>query len=177
MPFPMTRAGDTANVDIEIDGEIVTITVGTIPNEIGEKIVQLSIKNLDAIKANEMGDQTKVLEIMSKNIVETNETVSLLCKYGIRGHSGLEYLDGSQVPCNTEKEEVTGHTILTKETLNLYLGNRQILNLVSGVITSMEQIGIAKYKKGGFKTIKEALGVNKKAPKKRKPVLNKSSAQ
>lgn len=179
MPFVMTRAGDTADVEIEIDGEILTLTVGAIPNEIGEKITELGISNFDAIKANEIGDEAKVLEIMSKNIAEVNKMVMLLCKYGIRGHKGLEYSDGSPVPCNTEEEKDTGYTILTEETLNLYLGNSQILNLASAAVTSLRQLGIGKYVKGGFKTIKEAEGEIAKAPKKRKTksVLNKSSAQ
>ena len=156
MPFIMTQAGETADVEIEIDGEKLILTVGTIPNEIGEKIQQFGMGNLEAVKAQQAGDEDKMIEVLSQNVGEVNQMVMLVLKYGIRNIRGLEYADGSAVPCETEEEAKTGYTILSKKTLDLYLSSNQLLTPVSGVISKLRTIGIGKYNKGKFTTIEEA---------------------
>lgn len=156
MGFVMTKQNDEVDVDIEIDGSTITLTVGTIPNEIGDKINQFSLGGLEALRAQQAGDQAKAAELVMKNSEGNNEAVRLLLKYGIRNHKGLEYSDGADVPCVTEVEKDTGYTVLSEKTLKLYLLNTQFLITSSGCINALRVDGIGKYKKGGYKTLAES---------------------
>jgi hypothetical protein len=156
MAFVLTKLDEVVDVDIELDGEIVSIKVGAIPHEIGVKLRTLLIPSLEYSRAIEAGDKEKMIELLPKTTEAQEESHKLLCKYGIRSHSGLEYADGSPVPCILETEKATGHPILSEETLKIYFANKQFVSMACGDIQQLQAIGLGKYKKGGFKTLKEA---------------------
>jgi hypothetical protein len=161
----MTKADDVVSVDIEIDGEVgLTLSVGVVPNEIGIEIQKLAAASYEILKAEAIGDAAKIQQALEVDADAVNKMVELLCKYGIRGMTGPEFADGSPVPCKTEEEDKTGYTILSKETLDLFLGHKELLNLATQNVQLIQQIGIGKFKKAGYKTLKEAQEASKQVP-------------
>lgn len=154
MPYVMTQPDDVVEVVFEAEEGSFSIKVGTIPESVGAKIAECEAKAVGVALAQISGENIE--KAVLQNIEAKREEARLLFKYGIRGHSGLYDSDQNPIPCDIEKEEGTGHTILSEKTLNIYMSNPAFLTLLSDRIVLIRKLGIAQYKVGGEQALKKA---------------------
>ena len=154
MPYPMTEKDDQAKVDFKTIHGDFTVTIGTIPAAIGEKIEACHGKTMTLFRSALTSENQDIATIEAKQ--SAREAAVLLCKYGVRGHTGLETSKGVAIPCVTLKEEGTGYTILDEKTLDLYVGNEAFLETVTDKLVVLKRVGIARYNLEGEDALKKA---------------------
>ncbi len=142
MGLVCTNKSDTVEVTVKTPGGDFKITVGTIPYHIGKQLDDLNLSTLKVIRRIKAGDAMEDCTIEMNKV--KGEIDLLYLKYGLRGHSGLEYANGETIPCDTEEDE-DGATVLTEESLNLFKGNDQFLSKASTKIARVKKVGIGKY--------------------------------
>ena len=165
MPFVLTEKDDTAKVLFKTENGDFTIIVGAIPAAIGEKIESCQGETMGLYRGALAGaENIDALTIKAKH--SAREASELLCKYGIRGHEGLNNSSGVAIPCVTVKEEGSGYTILDDATLNLYMGNESFLEDVMEKLVILRRVGIARYVLEGEAALEnaKAMGESNAAP-------------
>ncbi|MFA5115690.1 MAG: hypothetical protein WC486_00200 [Candidatus Omnitrophota bacterium] len=112
---PICAIDPSEIVEVEVLG--IKFQVGVIPfrrfNEIQNRVAVINKENLVSAGPEKQAELLNVL---------INDTLIEYVRWGIKGHSGLSFKNGKEVPFVTAKEKVGGkeYDVVAEETLQVY---------------------------------------------------------